>query len=657
MLQTLRDKTSGWVATLILGLLMIPFVFVLDSRYLGGDSPDDLAQIQAPPPWWPTAPLIWPVSLLWQRQTISIQAFKQRFDQLRMEQRERLKDQFDTREFDRLDNQLRVVNQMIDERILNATAVKERMSVTPRAIYQTIANIPSFQTNGAFDKAVYASVLARMNPPRTPKIFEQMVRESLLTSSIPDVLLGSSFFTPFEAKRVLGLMGQTRSVQWIPLPVVQPSPNPVTNAQIAQWYQSHLTSFRQAEQVTIEYVLLSASLLPPPAPADDKILRQRYEAEKSRFFAPEERLVQHLLIAAGANPEQNRSAKAQAAQLAQQARQPGADFAALARRFSQDPGSKASGGQLGWIEKGSMPSSFDQALFALKPGEVSDPVQTSYGFHIIKVVDVRGGHGKAFEAVRDQLAQEYLRQESDKALNTRVGQFVDSVEQGGQGFVAAAKQVGAKIQQLGPFMSDQGTGIAADAHLRQVAFALAQSPEHPVSDPIKLGQDQTVFLRVINHTPPMQLPLEQVRDQVIAAISADGADQAERQIADRLLKRLQHGDPLSTIGKELGVAPKTITNIRRGSNEPSALANQAIFAVPPLRDKKPVFGMSRLDNGHYALFQLVAVTQGDLKNFSPDQLRMIEEQLAQMEGNRALEIYLAALRKQYKIAINQELLQ
>ena len=657
MLQTLRDKTSGWVATLILGLLMIPFVFVLDSRYLGGDSPDDLAQIQAPPPWWPTAPALWPVSLLWQRQTISIQAFKQRFDQLRMEQRERLKDQFDTRAFDRLDNQRRVINQMIDERILNATAVKERMSVNPHAIYQTIANIPSFQTNGAFDKALYASVLARMNPPRTPKVFEQLVRESLLTSSIPDTLLGSSFFTPVEAKRVLGLMGQKRSIQWMPLAAVQPSPNPVTSAQIAQWYHAHLTSFRQAEQVTIEYVQLSASLLPALSTPDDKILRQRYQAEKSRFFAPEERLVQHLLIALGTTPEQNRSAKARAAQLAEQARQPGADFAALAQRFSQDPGSKASGGQLGWIEKGSMPSTFDQALFALKPGEVSDPVQTSYGFHIIKVVDVRGGHGQPFEAVRGQLAQEYRRQESDKALNSLIGHFVDSVEQGGQGFVVAAKQAGAAIQQLGPFTSDKGLGIAADEHLRQVAFALAQSPEHPVSDPIKLGQDQTVFFRVTNHTPSMQLPLEKVREQVIAAIRADAADQAERQIAYRLLERLQHGDSFPAIAQEQGVHPTTVANIRRGSNEPSSLANQAIFAVPPLRDKKPVFGMTRLENGHYALFQLDAVVQDDLKTLSPDQLRMIEDQLAQMEGNRELEIYLAALRQQYKIVINQELLQ
>ena len=656
MLQTLRDKTSGWIATFILGLLMVPFVFVIDGRYLGGDDPDDLAQIQAAPSWWPSAPSAWPFSMLWQRQTISVQAFKQRFDQLRMQSRDRLQDRFDARAFDRVDNQLRIVNQMIDERIMNATAVKAHLAVNPQKVYETIASLPAFQSNGVFDKAMYISVLARMNPPRTPKTFEQLVRESLVTSAIPDSLMASSFYPVDEVKHVLALMGEKRTIQWLPLAATPHSAVAVTPEKIAQWYASHLEAFRQPEQVTIEYVQLTPALLPKlPAPQENT-LRQRYEAEKSRFFVAEERQVQHLLITAGADAEHDRIAKAEAARLAEQARRPDADFTALARRFSQDTGSKESGGQLGWISKGSMPKSFDDAVFALKPGEVSDPVRTTYGYHIIKVTDVRSGHGQSFDAVRSQLAEEYQREEAAKAFNTMVGHFVDSVEQGGQGFVAAAKQAGVAISQLGPFSRDSGPGIAGDARVRQIAFDLAESSEHSVSGPIALGPEQTVFLRPINHTQATQLTLDRVRQQVIMAIQKDAAERAERAVANQLLARLARGSTFAAIAQERGVHPVTFTAIRRGSHEPSAAANKAIFAVPSPRDKKPVFGLARLETGQYALFEVDSAMQDDLKTVSPDQLRLIADQLAQMEANRALEVYLAALRHDFKITINRTLL-
>ena len=303
-----------------------------------------------------------------------------------------------------------------------------------------------------------------------------------------------------------------------------------------------------------------------------------------------------------------------------------------------------------------MPKSFDDALFVLKPGEVSDPVRTTYGYHIIKVTDVRSSHGQSFDAVRSQLAEEYQREEAAKAFNTMVGHFVDSVEQGGQGFVAAAKQAGVAISQLGPFARDSGPGIAGDARVRQIAFDLAESSEHPVSGPIALGPEQTVFLRPINHTQATQLTLDRVRAQVIMAIQKDAADRAERALANQLLARLARGSTFAAIAQERGAHPVTLTAIRRGSNEPSAAANKAIFAVPSPRDKKPVFGFARLETGQYALFEVDSAVQDDLKTVSPDQLRLIADQLAQMEANRALEVYLAALRHDFKITINRTLL-
>ncbi|MEE7559351.1 peptidylprolyl isomerase, partial [Xanthomonas sp. Kuri4-2] len=531
MLQKLRDKTSGWIATAILGLLMIPFLFVIDNSYLGGVGANNVAKVQAPPTWWKSAPSWWPVSLLWQHHEISTQEFRERFEQVRMQERQRQGDAFDSREFEAKDNKLKTLDQLIDEQVVRLAAEDAGVVVGDAAVRDYIASIPAFQVDGKFNSDQYRMALAQGTPPRTPQMFDTLVRDSLQQSLLPTAIAESGFTTKTEFERMLKLMGETRDVELALLPAVAPDTAPVSDAQAKQWYDTHASAFRQPESVAIEYVELNAASLPPAKAADEATLRKRYEDEKSRFTEAEQRLASHILITAGKDAASQKAAEAKAAQLAAEAKNPGADFAALAKANSQDPGSKASGGDLGWVEKGTMVKPFEDALFAMKAGDVVGPVKSEFGYHVIKLRELKGGQGKSFEQVRDQLAAEQLKSDNEKAYGDLSGKLVDLVYKNPTALAPAAKEVGLPVQTLGPFPRDNASGVAANPAVLRAAFSDTLVQDGTVSDPIELAPNHSVMLRVTQHTAEQALPLDKVRDRVIAAVRADRSEKAAAKAA------------------------------------------------------------------------------------------------------------------------------
>nr|MBO2512126.1 peptidylprolyl isomerase [Gammaproteobacteria bacterium] len=218
MLQKLRERSSGWVATIIIGLLMIPFVFVVDQSYLGGMGANNVAQVKAPPAWWPGAPAWWPVSMLWEHEEVSGDEFRQRFEQERMRQREAMGDQFDPRQFESAENKRRVLEQLVDEKALVLAARRAGVTVSDAALREYIRQIPAFQADGKFDATRYQLALASQVPAQTPKQFEELVRGSLQQSLIPVGLGTSAFVTDGEFERLLRLSGETRDIEVAILP-------------------------------------------------------------------------------------------------------------------------------------------------------------------------------------------------------------------------------------------------------------------------------------------------------------------------------------------------------------------------------------------------------------------------------------------------------
>jgi len=645
MLQKLRDKTSGWIVTVILGLLMIPFLFVIDNSYLGGVGAQNVAKVSAPPSWWTSAPSWWPARLLWKHHEITSQEFRERFEQERARVRQQQGEDFDPRAFESAENKLAVLDQLVDEQVVRLAGEQSGVVIGDAAVRDYIATIPAFLgADGKFNGDQYRIALASGNPPRTPAMFEQLVRTSLQQSIIPSALQNSGFVTEAETERLLKLLGETRDVEIAMLPEQPADTAPVTDAQIKQWYDGHTRDFRQAEMVTLEYVDIDGTALPPPAAPDEATLRKRYDDEKARFATPEQRLTSHILI------ENGDGAEAKAAKLAAEAKAAGADFAALARANSADTGSKEQGGDLGWVEHGAMVKPFEDAVFAAKAGEIVGPVKSDFGYHVIQVREVRGGEGKPFEEVRDQLLAEQIKADGERGYNELAGRVVDATNKSPSDLAAAAQAVNLPLQTVGPFSRQTATGIAANPAVLRAAFSDILVQDGTSSDPIELDAagNHSVVIRVAEHTPEQAIPLDKAREQVIAAIRADRVRQATEKAADALLAKLNAGQTLQGLAQieKLQVSP--MPGLPRTQPVPTVEVNQAVFSAPLPAEGKPSYGKVDVQ-GRTVVFAVTKVSPGDVKEVTAEQRQQLKQQLSQIDGMAAADAFIKSTRKRFLV--------
>lgn len=657
MLQKLRDKTSGWIATVILGLLIIPFAFFGLEQYMVQRSNTTVATIQAPPTWWADAPSFWPVSVFWRHEEISVDEFRQRFEQVRQQQRAELGDAFDARDFESAETKRMVLETLIDQRVQAMAAEQAGVVVSDAMVRDAIQAIPAFQVDGRFDPSRYQLALASQVPAQTPAQFDQLVREGLQQSLVTTAIANSNFVTDAELDRLIRLMGERRDVSLLVAPPAAADTTDVSDADVQAWYDAHLADYRAPERVAIEYIELDMAALPAPAEADEAALRARYQQEQDKFASQEQRHASHILIevAADADADAQQAAAAEAAEVAGLAAAEGADFTALAARYSDDAGSSAAGGDLGWISRDMMPGPFAEALFALEPGSVSKPVKTDFGWHVIKLHEVKAGARESFEEVRETLAVEQAEADREQAFNDISSQVVDAVLANPGALAPAAEIAGVQVQKLGPFARTATESVAAHPAVRNAAFSEVLVEDGTVSDPIEVGPGRNVWIRVTDHLPESARPLAEVRDQVIAAIRADRSRQAAEQRGRALLAKLEAGTTLAALAEAESLpAPQSVPGVPRGAPLVDASVSQAIFATRVDGTEKPAHGMQVLDDGTIVLFAVEKVSPGDVAEVPAAQREMLAQQVAQFAGANDVQALVSALRAGMEIEVVEE---
>lgn len=656
MLQKLRDKTSGWVASLILGLLIIPFAFVGVNEYMTGGTASDVAVVEAPPTWWESAPQWWPVSMVWQREEVTREDFSEAFEQARQQQRQAQGEAFDPREFESADNKRKVLEQLIDQKVLALGAKRAGIVVGDAAVQKMIMSEPAFQVDGKFSPEQYQMLLSSQVPAISPVQFQEQQRERLRMMLLPQAIGESDFSTEGEQARMWKLLGETRDIGIALLPPVAEDTAEVTDAQVKAWYDGHKSEFKQPEQVSLEYVEINGATLPVAATADEAALRKRYETEKSRFMSPEQRVVAHILVAvdAGADAATQKKAEEKAAALAKQARE-GADFAALARANSDDPGSKDAGGELPPFAKdGSMVKPFEDAAFAMQAGEIRGPVKSDFGYHVLQLKQVTPGAGRSFEEVRGELAAEEANGERDRAYNDLAGRVVNETLKNPTALAPAAAATGLPLQKVGPFSRNDPQGIAMVPAVLRAAFSDTLVQDGTISDPIEIAPNHSVIIRVAQHTPEQALPLDKARDAVVFAIRQDRREKAARAAADAVLARVKKGESLATIAAADGLRFNELPGLRRGMPMPTAEANEAIFAAGRPAEGKVVAGQVALGQGAYAVFTVNKVTDGVIADMPAEERATMQQQLMQLNGGIATQAYVDALRKRFKVKVFEE---
>lgn len=639
----------------ILGVLIVPFALFGLDQYMVQRVDTYAARIQAPPTWWTSAPSWWPASMAWDAQEISTDEFRQRLEQVRQQRRSAEGEAFDNKAFEGVDNKRSILDEMIDERVMRMAADRHGIAIGDAAVRETIQGLPEFQVDGKFDPQRYQLSLASLAPPRTPVQFEQLVRDSLQQSILAGRIAESSFVTKAELDRLLALLGEQRDVSFVQMPPATPDTTPVSAAEMQRWYSTHLDEYRAPETVAIEYVELTADNV-PGTPVDEAELRGRYEKDKATFVAGEQRLASHILIKLDtkADAAALKAAEQKAARVAAQARQPGADFAAIARTSSDDTGSKASGGDLGWILRdGSVVKPFEDALFAMKAGEIVGPVKTDFGYHVIQLRELKAGQQLTFEQAREKMLRESGEADRERAFNELAGKLVDLVYANPNSLAPAARQLNLQVQNAGPFSRGGATGILANPAVQRAAFSETLIQDGTVSDAIEIAPNHTMMLRVKAHQPERALTLADVRDRVVAAIRAERSDKAAQAAADALLARVDKGETLKDAAATQQLPTANVPTMPRGAPVPSVTASEAFFGVPRPAAGKVSTGKVKLDDGTYVVFA-VNKAQPAAEAMPVEQSTMLKEQLQQVNGQEAAKSYVSALRKQMKTTVVED---
>lgn len=631
MLQAMRNKMHGWPSIILLGVCVFAMsLFGMESYFMSHDDAF-VAKVG--------------------KHEIDQRAFQDRVNQLRQQAAEQQGEHFDSSVFEKNETKLRILDGMVDEQLLLQANADWGLRVSDLAMRDYISSIPAFQVNGQFDGTSYRAWLTSQY--KTPEMFENEIRSSLAIQLLPSAIDDSTITSDAQLDRFLKLLTQRRDLRYFQLPRPALDNNTVSDAEIEAWYKAHQANYMNPEQVSVKYIEVVGADLPLAAEPSDDDLRKRYANEKQRFVQPEQRLVSHILInvPANATPEQQKAALTKAEKIAAEAN-PG-DFAKLAEQDSQDLGSRRLGGDLGWLEKGVTNEAFDSALFAMQKGQISKPVLSSDGYHIIWLRDIRSGESKPFEEVRDQLVKEATTADRDRNYNEVAGKMSDSTYQNPTSLEPASVALKLPIKTTPLFSREGGEGVAANPKLVAAAFSDDVLVQGNNSGLIDLGNNHSVVIHVDQHVPAVAKPLAEVRADVQQKILDERVAAVEKKQADEALARLRKGEAIEDVAKSLGASVTTVNEAVRQAQIPAPLLTQAFLLPHPVADKPQFAAVDMLD-GTYALLAVDKVQDGDLSKVLPEQRESLRQQMAQAYGYEATRELIDQLKAKTKIKINQQ---
>lgn len=661
MLQRIREHTSGWFAWVVIGLIIFAMAFFGLEQYIQTRIDTYSAKIESPPTWWRDAPSEGATGRLarafaWDSVEVSQAEFRERFDRYREQVRAQAGEAYDAEQVESIETKRLVLDGLIDEKVLEIAAQREGIAVDPSQVKKAILDIEGITQDGEFiGEDAYRIWLQSRG--LTAAGLEALVARQLLTSAVPTSVADSGLVGDAELERLLELQQETRDLRFVEIPPPTLPAEATNDAALAAWHAANAERYSTPETVTVSYIEIDASSIAVSETPSEDDLRRRYDEERGRFGSEDERIAAHILVEVPADADEAtvEAARAKAAGLAEQARAEGADFAALAADNSDDLGSKALGGDLGTIGKDVFPEAFEEAVFALAEGAVSDPVRTDQGWHVIKLTDLVEGSVQPFEAVRDQLAAEFGESERERLFNEKSGALVDAILREPNSLAAVASAMGVEASSTAAFTRAGGEGVAALEPVRAAAFSRSQKDDRLVSDPIEIGPNQLVVLQVTEHAPAALRPLADVREQVLADLQADRLADAGRERADALAERVRQGETLEALAAELGVVPQDSNGVARQAGFPDpAIANEAFRRLPLEAGQPADVGVAAMSDGRFALVVTTKVTPGDTSTLTPDIRSQIRDQLARMRGDMERQAFVKALRAQFEITVAED---
>lgn len=613
MLTTIRERAQGWIAWVIVTIISVPFALWGINEYFGAQEKVVVAEVNG------------------------TELLAQDYQELLQRQRNALRQQFggkiDNKIFETPAFKLRVLNEMITQRLVSADIQKQNYQIGDEQLAVYLRSNPAFLSDGEFSPALYAQAV-RSNGLSAPA-FENRIRVGTIVEQVKEGFTRSVITNDELLDGLLRLQQEKRDFAIVVLDDKHYSDLvSISDEQIRQYYESNKTQFMTSEEVRVQYISLSQEDVADQVKPDEEALRAHYQNNKEQYIEREQRQAQHILLAVAADADDEEVARTRelASDLAQQARD-GKDFAEMANKFSVDTISASNGGDLGFFEKGVMDPAFDEKVFSMQLGEISEPVKSRFGFHVIKLNNIKPETGKAFEEVKEQLSKEYSLNEATARYGQMAEELHNLVYEQPTTLQPAADALGLKIINTDWFTRTGGSdSITASRPFIDSAFTEAVLLEGMNSEVVEADVDTLVALRLLEHRGPQQKTYEEVSGDIKQILLKRGTQDLVAKKAAEMVNTLRSGSKtLSQIADEQGLQLSENNSVgRSGKSDLSAALLTAVFSSPvsPAGSDKEA-ASALLENGDYAVFSVRKIEPGnpdEVPESVRDQIRLVIQQ-------------------------------
>ncbi|SBT10200.1 PpiC-type peptidyl-prolyl cis-trans isomerase [Candidatus Accumulibacter aalborgensis] len=546
---------------------------------------------------------------------------------------------------------LAVLNALIDQRLLLLDAAKDRLGAGDDRLREVISKIPALQDNGQFSMARYQAALAAqgMSQPQ----FEAQMRQDLTLQQLVSAIGDTGIVSKTVTAVMLQIQSEVRQVAELRFAAEQFADQVKIDPVAAQkYYEENTKRFEIPEQTKAEYVVLSLDTLLDKAKVSDTEVAAWYESHKDRYQQAEERRASHILILTNGDGDKEK-AKARAEEVLKEIQKSPARFAELAKQFSQDPGSAEKGGDLGFFARGTMVKAFEDAVFKARENEISGLVQSEFGYHIIKLTEIKAGKQRPLAEVRAEIEDELKRQAASRQFAEAAEVFSNMVYEQPDSLQPAAERFKLKIQQSGWLLRNPAPeALAALGQLGNPKVLASLFSDDSLknkrnTEAVEIAPNTLLAARVIEHRPASTRPFDTVKAGIEAALKAQEAAVLARKAGEARLRELQQGSEDNAVW----VLARNVSRADSGQVQGAAL--KAIFNADV--QKLPAYVGAEVDGGNYMLYKIVKVSHPE--SVDDGRRKALQREYGTTLAQQDFAAYLAGLRQRYKININKSALE
>lgn len=530
------------------------------------------------------------------------------------------------------------IDGLIQRSLIAQAAKKGGLAASVETLNKEIVATSAFQKEGGvFDQAKYVQLLGYQG--FTPATYQKAMAEDTMIKQLQTGVVNTAFVTPAELKTIIGLSFQTRDFSYVVISADKVEKSIVVeDKDINAHYQANPQSYTTPEQVAVDYIELSTSELMKGISVTDEQVFKQHEQNTKSFVPQTQRQAAHILLETDAQKRADEIKMKLSA---------GEDFTKLAKEYSTDAGSKDQGGDLGFSTGDAFPSEFEAALAKLKVGEISAPVKTEAGIHIIKLLAERGGQPPSFEEAKLGIVEQLKRAEADNQFAVKLEKLKD-LSFNAENLSDVAKELGVNVQNTNLFAKTGGKDLMANSLFVNAAFSPEVIEQGNSSEVIELEPTRVVVLKKTDRKPSQLQPLDLVKDQIISVVRTEKIQALLASQAQDFIAAVSSGSPIAEQARKASLELKSVATAGRNDTATDKDILQFAFTMATPAASKPTLGSVKTAKGDFAVVSLAAVNLAEEQKVAVEQRTAVSHQLATINGEydmKNVEVYLDSIAK------------